>query len=103
MVDMLELVSTPTTTIDLSDYIEARLFDERPHIKNRRLPISFIVNNAYKNGWSVPYLAYAFHVSEIEVLAALLYYAEHKERVDELEAAERAELDRLYELHNKPK
>lgn len=43
-------------------------------------------------------LAHNFGLSEQQVLAALLYYAEHKDRIDAQEAAYQAALDEAYRL-----
>ena len=61
--------------VDLSKYIEIR--EDRPQIRGRRLPIMFIVA-AYDAGTSVHDLAYQFTLNTEQVLAALLYYHEHK-------------------------
>ena len=93
-------VQTPIPDpVDLSKYIEVRLFEDRPHIRGRRVPVATIAYNARTNNWSLPELAYQFTLSEEQVLAALLYYAEHKEEIDAQEAAElekMAEMKRLY-------
>jgi uncharacterized protein (DUF433 family) len=72
---------------DLSKYIEQRFFGERPHIRGRRIPIAAIVHFGRENHRSVADLMDDFTLSEPEVLAALLYYSEHKEEVDAQEAA----------------
>ena len=89
---------TVPTTVDLKKYIETRLFGERPHIRGRRIPVATIAYTARDNSHGVNELMYDFTLSESEVLAALLYYAEHKERIDALEMAEAALFD---EMHHK--
>ncbi len=74
-------------TLDLSKYIETRFFGERPHIRGRRVPVAAIVCFGRENNRSVAELIDDFTLSEAEVLAALLYYSEHKEAVDAQEAA----------------
>jgi uncharacterized protein (DUF433 family) len=86
-------------TLDLTKYIEIRLFGERPHLRERRVPVATVVYNYRTHGWSVAETAHNFGLTEAEVLAALLYYEEHRERIDELERQEQAELDRLYKLY----
>ncbi len=86
-------------TLDLSKYIEVRLFGERPHIRGRRVPVATIAYNARGNGWDVARLAYEFTLSEPQVLSALLYYEEHKQEIDAQEAAYQAELDEAYRLY----
>jgi uncharacterized protein (DUF433 family) len=70
------------TTVDLRKYIDTSFYDERPHIRGRRLPVSFIVANARENNWNIGELAHQFTLSEEEVLAALLYYRENKDEID---------------------
>ncbi len=77
------------TTVDLSKYIEMR--DGRANIRGRRLPVSFIVIDQVKNASSVTELAYNFTLSEEQVLAALLYYREHKDAIDAEYAADAKE------------
>jgi uncharacterized protein (DUF433 family) len=90
-------IPTPTT-VDLSKYIEVRLFGERPHIRGRRIPVATIAHSARSQNWSVSELAYQFTLSEAEVLYALIYYEEHKDQIEAQEAAYQAELDKAYKL-----
>jgi len=87
------------TTVDLSKYIETRLFGERPHIRGRRVPVAIVAYNARTNNWDVAELAYQFTLSESEVLSALLYYAEHKDMIDAQEREEQARLNEMKRLH----
>jgi uncharacterized protein (DUF433 family) len=90
-------------TIDLAKYIEVRLFGDRPHIRGRRIPVATIAYSARSQDWDVADLIYQFTLSEQEVLAALLYYAEHQSMIDAQEIAYQAELDqaqREYEIHH---
>ncbi|MBN1966547.1 MAG: DUF433 domain-containing protein [Anaerolineae bacterium] len=80
-------------TVDLSKYIEVRIFGERPHIRGRRIPVATVAHSAASQGWGVAELAYQFTLSEAEVLAALLYYQEHEAMIEAQEAAYQAELD----------
>ncbi len=82
--------------LDLSKYVEVRLFGERPHIRGRRIPIATIAYSAVAQGWNVARLVYEFSLSEAQVLSALLYYEEHKPEIDAQEAAYQAELDEAY-------
>jgi uncharacterized protein (DUF433 family) len=79
------LTTFPLT--NLSHYIETRFFGERPHLRGRRLPVATIISAARENGHGIAELAYDFTLSEAEVLAALLYYAEHKDTIDAQETA----------------
>ena len=73
--------------LDLSKYIEKRFFGERPHFRGRRIPVATIAYTARDNNHGVAELMYDFTLSESEVLAALLYYSEHKQEIDAQEAA----------------
>ncbi len=87
------------TAVDLSKYIEVRIFGERPHIRGRRIPVATIAYSRRSQDWDVTELAYQFTLTEQEVLAALLYYEEHKNLIDQQEAAYQAELDEMYRLY----
>ncbi|MBZ0318595.1 MAG: DUF433 domain-containing protein [Anaerolineae bacterium] len=92
----------PVATIDLTEFIERRFFGDRPHIRDRRVPVASIAYNAYDGEqWSVSELAFQFTLTETQVLAALLYYQEHKEEIDLLEVAEQAKLDEMHRLYGK--
>jgi uncharacterized protein (DUF433 family) len=72
--------------VDLSKYIEVRR--DRPHLRGRRLPVAFIAAAEQANHLSIAELAYQFTLSEEQVLAALLYYREHKAEIDAQDAAD---------------
>jgi uncharacterized protein (DUF433 family) len=91
-------VRTPEK-VDLSKYIEVRLFEQRPHIRGRRIPVATIAHSARSQNWGVAELASQFTLSEVQVLAALLYYEEHKDEIESQETAYRPELDEAYRLH----
>jgi uncharacterized protein (DUF433 family) len=78
------------TEIDLSEYIERRYFQERPHVRGRRIPVIVIVEAAYDGGRTISEMMQDYSLSESEVLAALLYYTEHKAEIEALEAEYRA-------------
>lgn len=90
----------PAIALDLSKFIEVRIFGERPHIRGRRVPIATIAYNARTNGWSVEELAHNFSLTESQVLAALLYYQEHKAEIDAQEKAEQALFDEMHRRHS---
>jgi uncharacterized protein (DUF433 family) len=90
---------TVPPSVDLRKYIETRIFGERPHIRGRRIPVATIAHSARSQGWDVSELAYQFTLSEPEVLAALLYYEEHKDQIEAQEAAYQAELGEAYRLY----
>ncbi len=89
----------PTLTTDLTLYVETRLFGERPHIRGRRVPVATIVAFAQANKWNIDQLAYNFTLTEAQVLAALLYYQEHKEVIDKQEAQEQSQFDEMKRLY----
>ena len=86
-------------TVDLSKYIDTRLMERRPHLRGRRLPVAMLVYTARGNQWDVAETAYQFTLSEAEVLAAMLYYEEHREEIDCLEVEEQAKFDEMKRLH----
>ncbi len=86
------------STLDLSKYIEVRVFGERPHIRGRRVPIATIAY-APAQGWDVTRIAYKYSLSEAQVLSALLYYEEHRDEIDAQDAAYQAELDEAQSLY----
>jgi uncharacterized protein (DUF433 family) len=74
-------VETPTQ-IDVSKYIEIRLFEDRPHIRGRRIPVDIIVLRMRANHWTVDETAYDLSITAAEVSAAILYYEENKAVID---------------------
>ena len=96
------MVAPTPEQVDLRKYIETRHFGERPHIRGRRVPVATIAYSARSQNWDVARLAYEFTLSEAEILAALLYYEEHKAEIDAQEAAYQADLDAAYEQHGRP-
>lgn len=89
------------TTVNLVKYIESSTFGDRPHIRGRRVPVATIAHSASSQQWGVSELAYQFSLSEAEVLAALLYYEEHKADIEAQETVYQAELDRMNSLYGK--
>lgn len=95
------MTATAPETIDLSKYIELR--EDRPHIRGRRLPVMFIAAAEKANALSIADLAYQFTLSEEQVLAALLYYREHKAEMDAQDAADALRSAELHQRYgNKP-
>jgi uncharacterized protein (DUF433 family) len=80
-------------TIDLRKYIDRSKFGDRPHIRGRRVPVSYLASDYHDNGWGISRLADEYTLTEAEVLAALLYYEEHKAEID----AQDAEESRLFD------
>jgi len=86
--------------IDLRKYIDTQTYMERPHIRGRRVPVATIAHSGRSQGWDVAELAYQFTLSETQVLAALLYYEEHRDEIEAQEAAYQVLLDEAYRLGN---
>ena len=82
--------------VDLSKYIEMR--DGRPNVRGRRLRVAFVASAHRENNLSIAELAYDFTLSEEQVLAALLYYREHKEEIDRQDAAD---IQESIEMHKR--
>jgi uncharacterized protein (DUF433 family) len=85
--------------IDLSKYIEIR--DERPHIRGRRLPVIFVAAAERANHPSITELSYQFTLSEEQVLAALLYYHEHKAEIDAQDALDQQQSLEMHQRYAK--
>jgi uncharacterized protein (DUF433 family) len=94
-------IQTPTP-VDLSKYIETRLFGERPHLRGRRVPVATVARWQRANSWTVAEVAENFSIPEIEVLAALLYYEQHQTLLDAQEDAENRLFDEMkrHSLHS---
>lgn len=86
-------------TVDLSKYIEVRLFEDRPHIRGRRVPVGLLAAFARANDWTVAETAYQLSLTEAEVLAAMLYYEEHKEEIERQEAEEQTKFEEMKRLY----
>ncbi len=91
---------TIPVSVDLSKYIDSKLFGSRPHIRGRRVWVSLIASNAVTNHWDVATLAHEFSLTEEQVLAALLYYREHKDEIDRQDAEEQKEFDEAYKQYS---
>ncbi|MBI5957182.1 MAG: DUF433 domain-containing protein [Chloroflexi bacterium] len=91
-------VQVPTLA-DLRKYVDTRFFDERPHIRGRRIPIATVAYNVRTNGWTIGETAHNFSLSEPEVLAALLYYHEHQDEIDRQEEEEKRLFDDMKRQH----
>ena len=87
-------------TVDLRKYIDAKLMEEHPHIRGRRVPVSLVAGAAEAHHWTVAELAYEFTLSEEQVLAALLYYREHKAEIDAQDVEEQRLWDEMSQHAN---
>jgi uncharacterized protein (DUF433 family) len=84
------------TQVDLSKYIDNSLMSGRPHVRGRRVPVWLIAANAEKRVVSIAELADEFTITEEEVLAALLYYREHRSEIE----AQTEEDKRMFEANH---
>jgi uncharacterized protein (DUF433 family) len=89
-------------TVDLSKYIDTQFFGVRPHIRGRRVPVAMIVNRMRANHWTIAETAYDFTLAEAEISAALLYYEEHKEEIDQQEVEELRLYNEMKAQYGKP-
>ena len=85
----------PQEQVDLSKYVEARFFEQRPHLRGKRIPIAQIARRMRVNSWTIAQTAHDFSISEAEVLAALLYYEEHQNEIDQQEAEDQAQFEAM--------
>jgi uncharacterized protein (DUF433 family) len=87
--------------VNLTKYIEVRLFEDRPHIRGRRIPVDNHGYSAHGNKWDTAETAYQFTLSEAHVLAAMLYYEEHREEIDRQEIEEQVKFDEMKRLYGR--
>lgn len=85
--------------VDLRKYVEIRFFENRPHIRERRVPVATVAYNFHTNQWTVSETAENFGLTEPEVLAALLYYEEHRAEIDVQEQEENRLFDEMKRQH----
>jgi uncharacterized protein (DUF433 family) len=91
-------IATKPLTLDVTNYIEFKFWDgKHPHIIGRRVRVSWIAYYMRDNKWGISDLARELSLTENEVAAAILYYAQHKDEIDALEQAEKEEYRHLYE------
>lgn len=88
-------------TVDLSKYIDTQFFGVRPHIRGRRVLVALLVGFMKANQWTIADTVYNLTVSEPEVYAALLYYEEHKEEIDQQEVEELRLYNEMKEQYGK--
>ena len=70
--------------VDLSKYIEMR--NDRPNIRGRRFPVMYLISYQRANHSTIEELCDDYSLSETEVLAAFLYYRQHKDEMDRQDA-----------------
>lgn len=75
-------------TDETPELIDAYYFGDRPHIRDRRIPVATLATAARVNGYDAAALAHHFTLTEAEAQAALAYYAEHKAEIDVQQAEE---------------
>jgi len=91
-----------TPAVDLTKYIETRFFGERPHVRGRRITVAQLAYSMRSQNWMPQELAFQFGLTEAQVLAALLYYEEHKAVIDKLEEAEQLLMDEMARKYARP-
>ncbi len=89
--------------VDLSKYIEMR--DNRPNIRGRRFPVMHLISYQRKNQFTLEELCDDFSLSEAEVLAAFLYYRQHKDEMDRQDEEDTQAWEEQYEryIHDRQK
>ena len=60
----------------------------KPHIEGRRITVQQIAEYHYHLGWDVIRIADAFDLTQAQVYAALAYYHDNKDQIDEAIAAD---------------
>ncbi len=101
--DVWELDSAALDSDTIQKYIDFKFYGKRPHIRGRRLLVSMIAANEQADQWQIPELAADFGLTVEAVLAAILYYREHKEEIDLQDREEQQLFDEMYEIHGKKK
>jgi uncharacterized protein (DUF433 family) len=91
-------LATPAK-VNLEKYIEVRLCEDRPHLRDRRIPVAMIARRMRANSWTVAETAYDFSVTEAEIVAALLYYEEHLVEIEAQEQVEQAKFEAMKREH----
>jgi uncharacterized protein (DUF433 family) len=73
--------------------IDPDILGGKPHISGHRIAVSHIAVWATRHGMSPAQIAEEFHLTLGEVYAALAYYYDHQEEMDQaiIDAAKRAE------------
>src|SRR5579863_2017951 len=64
-----------------------RRFGPRPHLRGRRIPVAVLSAARDNPGIGIEGLMISYDLSEIEVLAAVLYYEQYRAEIDAQEAA----------------
>jgi uncharacterized protein (DUF433 family) len=89
--------------VDLSKYIEMR--NDRPNIRGRRFPVMYLISYQRANPSTIEELCDDYSLSEAEVLAAFLYYRQHKEEMDRQHKEDTQAWEEQYEryIHDRQK
>ena len=86
-------VIQPTLSVELSKYIDDT--GERPLVRDTDVPVATIAYRAMSGSWGLSELVYQFTLNDAEVLAALLYYEQFRERIDAQEGNFNLEFEAL--------
>lgn len=71
---------TAPIAVELSKYIDET--QDIPTIRERDIPVATIAYRALSGSWCIESLAYEFTLTDAEILAALVYYEQFRERID---------------------
>ncbi len=94
-----ELDSVLDESESIHKYIDFKFYGTRPHIRGRRLLVTMVAANEQADQLRISELASDFSLSVEEVLAAILYYREHKSDLDQQDLEEQKLFNEMYEQH----
>lgn len=83
----------PRIFVDLTRFIDESR--DRPVVRGYNVPVATIAYRALSGSWGLCELAAEFVLPEPNVLAALLYYAQYRERIDLQEGDFESQFDAL--------
>jgi uncharacterized protein (DUF433 family) len=85
----------PNKPTDLSHYIDSSQAGKPPFLRGHLLTVAEVAYGRHYQGMDITQLMKTFTLTETEVLAALLYYAEHRDEINALEQADNEPEDSL--------
>ncbi len=85
------------TTKALNEHIVATpgVLGGKPRIAGRRISVQHVVTWHEQMGWSADYIASEFDLSLADIYAALAYYYDHKEEIDDRKRADDAFVEEM--------
>jgi uncharacterized protein (DUF433 family) len=87
----------PNKPTDLGHYIDSSQPGKPPFLRGHLMSVAEVAYGRHHQGMDISQLVRTFNLTEAEVLAALLYYAEHRAEIDALEQADTEPEDLLWE------